>query len=473
MKRRLVKAERTAGVGNRPETIWTALALAGALMVSLSACGGGGPAALSVRCTGRSLAGPDSSETAGNEVTLPAAPVAVPGVPHSAAPLTKVPEVLDPADPRYGYGPSGWEIVREAVTGGPARWSATIRPPGATQANVYADLSLSSYTGYVIARGGNEGQDIAAVSDQGTAGPVCALPPSATSKATTLLPHAGILLAVNPTTPSPGGKDYWLNGYSTATGKRLWSVDTHTRDAGQGAELAVSGDTAYVGQELTGKVAAYNARTGHQAWLTGPGTAVSFPAGIDLLGVSNGKVYILAEQDDSSRVEALNSATGAISWRRDLPEPVPGRKISISQVGTGLVAVAGAGNRDYLLDVTDGTVVSSLPVQSGAYVPQLCTVSGEPAVAVVESGAVGVLSSDQAGTRTIPIPSGKSVTVAVASTVAYVRVEQRNAPIYGYSLATGRRMWTVPVPRSAGAGNLYAFDGGFALLQETGFRTFT
>ena len=56
MKRRLVKAERTAGVGNRPETILTALALAGALMVSLSACGGGGPAALSVRCTGRSSA---------------------------------------------------------------------------------------------------------------------------------------------------------------------------------------------------------------------------------------------------------------------------------------------------------------------------------------------------------------------------------------------------------------------------------
>jgi outer membrane protein assembly factor BamB len=135
--------------------------------------------------------------------------------------------------------------------------------------------------------------------------------------------------------------------------------------------------------------------------------------------------------------------------------------------------VAGSGLRDYLLDAADGTIVSSLPVQASAGEPQLCTVYGEPAVTVVENGALGVLSSDQADNRTISIPPGKSVGVAVASTMAYVRAEQANAPVYGYNLATGRRVWTMPVPRSVGAGNLYAVDGGFALQQEAGLRAFT
>jgi len=355
---------------------WGALALAVTLVAGLSACSeDNGPAALSVRCTGHDLPGPDTYETGQNDVTLPAAPAAVTGVPHAAAtaPATRVPDVLDPADPHYGYDARGWDVIRETAAGGPARWSATIRPPGTAQTSDDAGLSLLPYPGYVIARGGREGLDIAAVSDQGAVGPACALPPYGASDSTvTLLPHAGILLAVDPTTSSPDGKDYWLNGYSTTTGKRLWSVDTHTRDDGRGAGFAVSGDTAYVWQELTGKVAAYNTRTGHQFWLEDSGTVVSFPPGGDLLGVSDGKVYILAEQNDSSRVEALNSATGTIIWRRDLPKPALNNQISVGQVGTGLVVVAGAGHRDYLLDGTNGTVVSSLPVQPAAFVPQLC-----------------------------------------------------------------------------------------------------
>jgi outer membrane protein assembly factor BamB len=459
-------------VGNRPQTTWTALALAVVLMAGLSACGGGsGPAALSVRCTGRTLPGPDSTDQ--NDVALPATPTAVAGIPHAAV-ATEVPVIIDPADPHHGYDHHGWEVVREAATGGRTQWSATIRPPGTVQTSDDADLSLSPYTGYVIATGGNRGQDIAAVSAQGTVGPVCALPPyDAFDGTVALLPHAGIVIAANPTSSSAGGKDYWLNGYSTATGKRIWSADTRTSEAERGVGLVVSGDTAYVWQEQTGDIAAYDARTGHRSWLTASGTTEQFPPGSDLLGVSDAKIFVLADQEKSSRVEALNSATGKIIWRRDLPEPVLNNQISLDQIGTGLVAVAGSGRRDYLLDAADGTIVSSLPVQASAGEPQLCTVYGEPAVTVVENGALGVLSSDQADNRTISIPPGKSVGVAVASTMAYVRAEQANAPVYGYNLATGRRVWTMPVPRSVGAGNLYAVDGGFALQQEAGLRAFT
>jgi hypothetical protein len=64
-------------------------------------------------------------------------------------------------------------------------------------------------------------------------------------------------------------------------------------------------------------------------------------------------------------------------------------------------------------------------------------VNGEPAVAVVENGALGVLTSDQAGNRTISIPPGKQVDVAVASSMAYVRAEKLNSLVYGYNLVTG------------------------------------
>jgi hypothetical protein len=104
-----------------------------------------------------------------------------------------------------------------------------------------------------------------------------------------------------------------------------------------------------------------------------------------------------------------------------VPEPTGNDEITLSQVGTRLVAVAGSGSKDYLLNSASGTVISSLPVKPSAGQPQPCSVNGQPAVAVVENGAIGVLSSDPADSRTIPIPPGKRVAVAVASTVAYVR----------------------------------------------------
>jgi outer membrane protein assembly factor BamB len=164
----------------------------------------------------------------------------------------------------------------------------------------------------------------------------------------------------------------------------------------------------------------------------------------------------------------MNSTTGKIIWTRDVPEPVSDNEISISQAGTSLVAVAGASRRDYLLRAASGTIVSSLPVQARAGQPQLCTVNGEPAVVVVEDGALGVLTSSQAGNKTIPIPPGKQVDVAVASTMAYVRAEKVSGPVYGYDLATGRRVWAVAVPGSQPEDPLWAFDGGFAVLGLSG-----
>jgi outer membrane protein assembly factor BamB len=456
---------------------WVALALAVTMAAGLTACSGGGPAVLAVRCTGHRLAGPDTGDIGTDDVTLAAAPAAVAGVPHSAGAVasTGVPDFLDPVDPGHGYASHGWDVERKGPTGGPAQWSVTVRPPGATPASSRdADLALQRYTGYVIAAGGTQGQDIAAVSDQGQAGPACKLPAfDATDGTVALLPHAGVLITANPATPSAGQKDLWLDGYSTATGQRLWSIDTRTSAAEEHIDLVVNGDTVYIWQGQTGKVVAYDARTGHQVWATGSGTFNPIYPDQNLLGTSDGRVFAVIELVKGPRIVAMNSTTGKIIWTRDVPEPVSDNEISISQAGTSLVAVAGASRRDYLLRAASGTIVSSLPVQARAGQPQLCTVNGEPAVVVVEDGALGVLTSSQAGNKTIPIPPGKQVDVAVASTMAYVRAEKVSGPVYGYDLATGRRVWAVAVPGSQPEDPLWAFDGGFAVLGLSGQgRTF-
>jgi hypothetical protein len=449
----------------------TALAAAAvALAAGLSACGGSsGPGALPVHCTGHTLAAPDSGAIGFDGNVLAAPPAAVPGVPRpaGAVPATGVPAILDPADPRYGYSASGWDVVRVPGTGGPALWSAAIHVPGHSQPSSRdADLSPEAYTGYVIAAGGKQGQDIAAVSTGGKAGPVCALPPfDATDRTVALLPHAGVVITANPTTPSPDSKDYWLDGYSTATGQRLWSADTQTAVAENGVDFIASGDTAYVWQGRTGDIAAYNARTGQQIWVTDSGALSPLGPDNGLLGAGDGRVYALADESESSRVEALDASDGKIAWKRGVPEQTNDGSITVNRVGSGLVAVAGAGSEDYLLNAASGAVVSSLRVEPGGGQPQLCSPGGQPAVAVVGNGAISVLSTDPAGNRTIAIPPGKNVSVAVAGTVAYVRAEQANAPVYGYDLATGQRVWTVRDPRTQAESTLYAFDGGFAVLN--------
>ena len=189
-----------------------------------------------------------------------------------------------------------------------------------------------------------------------------------------------------------------------------------------------------------------------------------------LLGAGDGRVFALTDALESSRVEALDASDGKIAWKRKVPEQTVAGDVTVNRVGTGLVAVAGAGSEDYLLNAATGAVVSSLRVEPGGGQPQLCSPGGQPAVAVVGNGAISVLSTDPAGNRTIAIPPGKNVSVAVAGTVAYVRAEQANAPVYGYDLATGQRVWTVRDPRTQAESTLYAFDGGFAVLDGNAAR---
>jgi hypothetical protein len=110
---------------------WGALTLAVTMVAALSACSGGGPAVLAVRCTGHTLAEPDTADISANDVALAASPAAVAGVPHPAGAVasTGIPDFLDPVDPSLGYGSHGWAVVGKGPTGGPAKWSVTIRPP--------------------------------------------------------------------------------------------------------------------------------------------------------------------------------------------------------------------------------------------------------------------------------------------------------------------------------------------------------
>ena len=53
----------------------------------------------------------------------------------------------------------------------------------------------------------------------------------------------------------------------------------------------------------------------------------------------------------------------------------------------------------------------------------------------------------------------------MASTVVYVRAEKTDGPVYGYNLGTGQRVWTVPAPGTQAEDPLFAFNGGFVVLQ--------
>lgn len=58
------------------------------------------------------------------------------------------------------------------------------------------------------------------------------------------------------------------------------------------------------------------------------------------------------------------------------------------------------------------------------------------------------------------------MSVAVTDTEAYVLPPQHGAPMYGYDLATGRLLWTVPVPGNEGNDSVAAFDGGFVVSSQ-------
>jgi outer membrane protein assembly factor BamB len=454
------------------------LSVAAFLGAGLAGCGSsGGPPALTVRCTGHTLPGPDTPEVFENDPLLPPPVTAVSGIPRQSGTdlATTLPDTADPADPALGYKAVGQSWRVEMISGsgaGQPMWSATLSVPGGVPGSE-ADLNLLAHEGYAIATGGSQGQYISAVSATGRTGPACLVPQfAATDSHTELLPHAGIVILPNPTSQEASnayGDSYWLDGYSTSTGQRVWSISADTAVAQTGPDFIASNDTVYVWQGKDVQAAAFNARTGQHLWTASFSNADHYPDDNGLLGVIGDTAYVMADNLSSTLVVALNVTNGAVRWKRTLPQASATSDVAITQVGDGQILLGDSdNNREYLITSSTGAAVAVIAVGPDASGQndqlQVCHPAGQLSIAIPGDGAIHLLSAGSGARRTIAIPPGKDVNVAIADTEAYVLPEQAGAHVYGYDLATGKLLWTVPTPGSSAAHSvLYAFDGGFVL----------
>jgi hypothetical protein len=458
----------------RRRTRWLTIAAALAVgTIGIAGCSGSsGPAPLSVRCSGKDLAVPDSGQASVNDapVTAPARPLSGSPTPSGGAEAYRgLPQELDPGNARYGYAADGWSVSRISASGlGQPVWTLPLHPPKGMPSSE-PDLDVLPQFGYTTVIGGNHGQYIAAVSSNGRAGPACVLPPfAATDRPVDLLPHAGVVVLANP--PEPGqstgsGDQYWLDGYSTSTGKRLWSVQTGTSVAEENADFMADKDTIYSFNQNSGQVEAYAAATGQHLWTTSFNASGNGELNDNgLLAAADGRVYAIADATTSSEILAVNSANGDVVWKRSVPQASSRSDVTVSQVTPGQVLLADSdSNKAYLLNARTGATLAAEPVQLSEKTtsgPELCDPNGQLVVAFSEDGRIVMLSAAPAYTRTVTIPSGDT-SVAIGGSIGYVREDRADAPVRGYSLATGELLWTAQAPRSAADAILYSFDGGY------------
>jgi hypothetical protein len=449
------------------------LGTAGMLAGGLSGCGSSGPAALSVRCSGPTLTTPDTSQVVSAGAVSPPPVASVPGTPRAVtAAQLSLPDAVDPDNPSLGYeGGKGFRLSLISDTGaGEPVWTAELRAPSGVSGSGSSLYAPDTHYGYAIVIGGNDRAEyITAVSSAGQQGPACVVPqlPTAANDVE-LLPHAGVLILQNPLNPGASG-DFRLDGYSTSSGQRLWSVPTGTPFPKERVKYLVAGDTVYIWEDGSGDVAAYSAHTGQHLWTT---SLNSNPLSSDdgLLGAFGGHVYAAFDDGTTVQVAAIDGAHGSVSWKTSFPSPEANNTVGVTQVGTGEVLLSDSDRHQMLLlKARNGAVLATASSTSpGAAVDnqelQVAYPGGHLAVAVPESGAIHVLSDDAAYDRTITIPKANILDIAVTSTEAYVLASQAGAPVYGYDLATGKLLWTVPTPPGTPSDTvLYAFDGGFML----------
>lgn len=443
------------------------------VLAGVAGCGGSaGPAALAVRCAGSPLSAPDSSEIDTGESVLSAPVSAVIGVPRPTGLVrAQLPSELDPGDPRYGYVTDGWRVARVSAQTGRVVWSVSI-PAAAVGANPAKSgvEYLRLHAGYVIAVGEDDslrnGHDyVAAVSASGRLGPVCALPEfQATDGHVELLPHAGVVVMSNPAQEAGDNRAAYLEGYAVSTSKRLWSVSSQSSDSGGGASYLVAGDDAFVWRRNDGRIAAYDTRTGHERWLADPGTDDPYASDNGLLAAVDGRVYAQSDRSSTSSSElvAIAADSGRLVWKH--PESEFAELGLVSKVaGVELLVTDYHKNgKAYLLDSRTGKTLASQPV--GVNQPALCDPGGVPAVALAGTNRIYVLSPDSRYNRTILVAGRDLAAVAITSTMAYVSPDTKDAPVYGYDLATGKLAWKVNVPDSPAMRGLFAYNGGFALV---------
>jgi PQQ-like domain len=442
-----------------------------ALIAAGAICGCGSsprPPAIALRCAGPALAVADSPVVGPNGPQLPTPVTALGGPPEryrSAAP--SLPDLLDPDDPRYGYVASGWRVSRVDTETGKRVWSIMIRPPGlAPPRHLPQRLTLEPHHGYVLAEGHVRNHSfVAAVSQTGRGGPACTLPPGiAGSGAATLLPHAGVLVISSPRDEGADGGDSYVEGYDSSSGKRIWFAPTHSSAAAGPASFVVADDDAYVWQTRDGRIAAYDVHTGDRHWTVDSHTLV--PPDTGLVAAFQHRLYVLINRGTFSWLAALRGSDGKIVWER--PESWFARpsNVTISELAPSRLLLSDNASATRLTTISLLAAATGRALYSMAghiYRVETCRPASHTAVALIADGRIDVLGIDPAYDMTIRIPHGPDVAVAVAASMAYVRVARFAQPVIGYDLTTGRHIWTVTAPSSPASAHIEAVDGRFAL----------
>jgi hypothetical protein len=449
------------------------------------------PPANALSCSGSALAVHDSDPADSNLLTHGVAPV-------SAAPRQVGRMVGEPLVGTGYFATAAWQVSKvETANAGPV-W--TVSMPALE--NVTPDdesvfgADVTPYDGYVTATADTDtGQaEIAALDAAGHLGPVCQWTPFSMGTPTLdadhdalggdeldLLPGAGVVVMLN--SVPDGSSPEWLEGYSVDGGKRLWSVPVDPS-----GDFAVAGDVAFAWQEgATSTIDAIDVRDGRALWTRDAGSddedrlEWDGDGGIAAFG---GRVYTLTrsiERGGPYHLRALDSDSGAVLWSVDIPASRP--VVSITAVGPDDVLVGASGQPDNvpnavsLRDARTGATLATVQTDADVTDAQVSRVAGVLATVVAANGTILVLSPDRDLDRQIAIPRGHvgsapgDVDVALADGIAYVRRGAANQSVYGYSLATGARLWAAAAPGTPAADTIEPFDGGFWLVPDRHYVT--
>ncbi|MCB1507845.1 MAG: PQQ-binding-like beta-propeller repeat protein [Hyphomicrobiaceae bacterium] len=201
----------------------------------------------------------------------------------------------------------------------------------------------------------------------------------------------------SPEWPLPGGNLSHNPGHVALTGGGGWRVDAgeSTRRIRITAEPVVSGGRAYV-YDVNGNVTAVSMSGGGRAWrvaLRPEGETSASPNGG--VAVGEGRVYVAT---GFGQVVALDPASGATVWARDLPAPA----LSAPTVANGKVFVVSQSNTVHALSAADGTELwtfRGIPASAGVVGAGAPAVEGSTVIVPFSSGEIAALNIENGEMR--------------------------------------------------------------------------
>ena len=220
-------------------------------------------------------------------------------------------------------------------------------------------------------------------------------------------------------------------------------------------------------RRLTANRPAANRLAARQAWPPDqPGAKIwSYPAGSPVEAVAAAGPLVFAGTGENS-VYALDAATGALIWRREITHAV---RDQLVLAGNNVIIGDGIGGGVYALDATTGR--QRWRVSSGAVLGLAATdgvVYAGFAIKSHTTGGVTALSADR-GQMVWTVEFGRKLDTTGGLTVSrgVVYVTTSHGEIYAFRAADGRRLWRIAgrnvtfglAPPVVASGVVYASSG--------------